>query len=328
MKEEVKDVIGIGALNVDLIYDLSDLTTLKNLRQVSPGSEGTSNPSEFQSILKVLKSEGKLVKKSGGGSAANALYALSRMGFSAGFIGKVGSDAYGDFLLKALAPVDASRVLRDKDSGLCLSLLDKSGERSLLALPNCNNDLAFNEIELNYVNNTRFLHFSSFRGKMPFEAQKRVAKEISSKVKLSFDPGEIYVRKGFEALRPIVKRSYIIFLSDKEAEILVGKSWEEACSELLKYGPKIVACTMGEKGSYIFSGHHKIFIAPEKVKVVDATGAGDVYCAGFIAGLLLKISLEKCGEIASRAAALSVTGLGRDKYPDKKFLQEALREFA
>lgn len=327
MKEEVKDVIGIGALNVDLIYQLSDLSTLKNLRQVSPGSEGTSRPSEFQSILKVLKSEGKLVKKSGGGSAANALYALSRMGFSTGFVGKAGSDAYGDFLLKALAPVDTSRVLRDTVSGLCLSLLDKSGERSLIALPNCNNDLVFNEIELNYVKNTRFLHFSSFRGEMPFEAQKRVAEEISSKVKLSFDPGEIYVRKGFEGLRPIVKRSYIIFLSDKEAEILVGKSWEEACSELLKHGPKIVACTMGEKGSYIFSGHQKNFISPEKVKVVDATGAGDVYVAGFLAGLLLELSLEKCGRIASRAAALSVTGLGRDKYPDKKFLQEVLREF-
>ena len=324
--KEAKDAIGIGALNVDLIYELDDLSRFNNLRPLIAGSEGTTDPDEFKSLLKILEVEGKLVKKSGGGSAANAMYAMSRMGFSAGFIGKVGSDTHGDFLLKALAPVDTSRLLRDKDSGLCLCLLDQSGERSLLVLPNCNNELTFDEIDLSYLKRARFLHFSSFRGEKPFEAQKRVAEELFSRVRLSFNPGEIYVRKGFEALLPLIRASHIIFLSDKEAEILTDRAWEKAGRVLLKYGPKIVVCTRGGQGSYIFSGAgQKIFTPSEKVKVIDKTGAGDVYAAAFLAGLLLELSLEKCGKIASRAASLSITGLGRDKYPDKKFLRENLK---
>lgn len=325
------DVVGVGALNLDLIYEVNSVRCLLsngvNFHKLLKGEkcpaakiigrEREASPEEFSSLLRKVEKNGQLRKKSGGGSAANTVYALSKMGFSCGFIGKVGKDEEGEILLKELKEVgvDISRIKKEGRSGICLVLLDKKGERSIFIFPNTNDTLKYNEIDMDYINRAKFLHMTSFLGERSFATQKKIAEEV--KVSLSFDPGEPHATRGLKKLRTILKRSFILFPTEKEVEILTGKDYKKGTEELLKYGAKIVVCTRGEEGSYIISREGKWEISAEKEKAIDTTGAGDVYAAGFLAGLLKGISLPLCAEEATRIASQSIKGYGRERYPTR-----------
>jgi len=304
------DVVGLGALNVDMVYEV-DLASFG----LEAGRERIGSYEEFKGLLELLKNKGKLKVKSGGGSAANTIYALAKMGFSCGYLGKVGKDEKGNFLLEDLnrVGVDIHKVKRDKKSGVCLVLLGKSKDRTIIVLPNANDTLVFSELDTDYINEAEFLHMSSFLGKIPFEAQKQIASE--TKAKVSFNPGEPHATKGLKELTPILEHTFILFLSQKEAEILTGKDYKEGARVLLSYGTKVIACTLGARGSYLLSREEEFEVPPEKVEAVDTTGAGDVYAAGFLAGLLKKLPLPECARLATKAAAQSIKGYGRDSYP-------------
>ncbi|MCK4495527.1 MAG: carbohydrate kinase family protein, partial [Candidatus Aminicenantes bacterium] len=255
------DVVGLGALNVDMVYEV-DLASFG----LEAGTERIGSYEEFKGLLELLKNKGKLRAKSGGGSAANTIYALAKMGFSCGYLGKVGEDEEGNFLLEDLnkVGVDTHKVKRDKKSGVCLVLLGKSKDRSIIVLPNANDTLVFPELDTDYINEAEFLHMSSFLGKIPFEAQKQIAGE--TKTKISFNPGEPHATKGLKELTPILKHTFILFLSQKEAEILTGKDYKKGARMLLSYGIEVIACTLGEKGSYLLSRKEEFEVPPEKVE--------------------------------------------------------------
>jgi len=313
------DVVGFGALNVDLIYEV-DLASLG----IEAGRERKGSYEDFEKLLGLLNTKGKLKAKSGGGSAANTIYALAKMGFSTGYVGKVGKDEEGEFLLRELMEmgVDVSKIKRDGKSGLCIALSDKKGERSILVFPYANDELSYSEVDLDYLNEAKFVHITSFLGDKPFQAQKRIAKEINTRI--SFNPGEPHMRRGIEELTPILERTFILFSSQKEIEMLTKKDYKRGTKTLLGYGIKIAICTLGEKGSYILSRDEELEIPTEKVKVMDTTGAGDVYAAGFLAGLLKGFSLSECANLGTKVAGQSIKGYGRQRYPDANFLQSAL----
>jgi len=314
------DVVGFGALNVDLIYEV-DLHSLR----IESGRERKAEDGEFDKLLSLLKNEGKLKSKSGGGSAANTIYALAKMGFSTGYIGKAGRDEEGEFLLSELkmTGVDVSRIRRDERSGLCIALSDKKkGERSILVLPYANDELSYSEVDLNYLNKAKFVHMTSFAGDKTFQVQRKVATQIRTRI--SFNPGEPHIKRGIEDLRPILERTFILFATGKEVQMLTGENYQTGSRQLLRFGMQIIACTLGEHGSYVLSEEEEIEVPTEKVGVVDTTGAGDVYAAGFLAGLLKGFSLSKCADLATRMACESIKGYGRERYPDIGFLRSAL----
>jgi len=316
-----KDVIGFGALNLDLIYKVEDEELIKQFQT----GESFISEEKFNNLKKILAERGKLEIKSGGGSAANTVYALARMGFQTGYIGKLGKDEEGEFLLQSLNPVDTSRVVFGERSGTCIILVHR-GDRLILVLPNSNNTLTYDEIDLHYAQETKFLHLTSFVGDLPFEAQKKLVKEMpSGAYRLSFDPGRCYAKKGLKSLLPIIEKSYIMFVNEDEVKLLTGKDYKEGSHELLTYGPRIIACKRAKKGSYVATKDEEYLIpADETVKVVDPTGAGDVYAAGFLAGLLLDLSVGKCASLANTLAEISITGYGREKYPNKAILEETI----
>lgn len=321
--ESMKDMVGFGALNVDLIYEVDDLGLLKRQGvRVEPGGETYGSLEEFEPVLEWLERTGRLQSRSGGGQAANTMVALARMGFEVGYVGKVGDDTSGDFLIEGLAPADTDRIRRGGRSGLCLVLLGQSGESSNLVLPNCNDTLSYEEIDLDYIRGFRFLHLTSFVGQVPFTAQKLIAQEVSPQVKLSFDPGELYARKGLKELLPILERSFIVFVTQREVELLTGRGHRYGSEQILDHGPAVVVCKRGEAGSYVLSSREGFEVPADRVEVVDTTGAGDVYAAGFLAGLLKGRPLWDCAGLASRVASRSTTGYGRERYPDGRSLRE------
>ncbi len=313
----MKDVVGLGALNLDLIYRVPE-NFFRG--EIQPGIEILGETEQFKYIPQLVEKVGRLEGKSGGGSAANTIVALSRMGFDTGYVGKIGDDSEGRLLLKSLEGVDTSRVRKGKQTGVCISLLSQGGERALLIFPHSNDCLVYSEVDMEYIANTRFLHLSSFAGDTPFYTQRRVIENVPPGLKVSFDPGEFYARRGLEQLLPFLRRSTVVFLTQKEIELLTREHYKAGCQKLLEYGPQIVVCKLAGEGSYVLSREQEIQTPAEQTEVVDKTGAGDVFDAGFLAGLLLEKPLEVCALLANKAAALSLTAPGREKYPGRDFL--------
>ncbi len=282
------DVVGFGALNVDKIYLVPRIAR------------------EEQETF-VLDS-----KETPGGSAANTIVGLARLGLKTGFIGKVARDPEGelllnDFKIESVNP-DGIVVANAGRSGVVSAYVDKKGGRALYVHPSVNDSLKFEEINLEYAKSTRFLHLASVDEK-PFQAQRKLIEELSD-VKVSLDPGEIYASKGMANLTPLIRRSHVVLPSESELKALTGKGWKEGAKMLLKEGADIVAVKLGEKGCYVTDGKEAYPIAAFKVKVVDTTGAGDAFSAGFLYGLVKHKDLYQCGILGNFVASRCITKIG------------------
>ncbi len=318
----MKSIVGFGALNLDLIFEVEDFKSISSEEvRLEPGKELVGSDEDFQHLLDQLNRFGTLRSKSGGGSAANTIFALARMGFPTKFIGKVGEDEKGDFLLENMRPVQTEWIFRGQRSGLCLVVLDRRQDRFLFVRGNANNTLGIEEIHLDAVKDISWMHLTSFIGELPFEAQKALLNQLDSSVKVSMDPGEIYAKKGLGKIHPLIKRSHILFLTETEVRLLTGQGLPDGARRLLEVGPSIIVCKKGEKGSHVFTEKGSFEVPASQVEVVDNTGAGDVYNAGFLAGVLLARSLEESAFFATEIAAKSLTGYGRDQYPTKENLE-------
>jgi len=277
------DVIGIGALNVDKLY----------------------------LVGKILHEEGESAildyKEASGGSAANTIVGLARLGLKTGYIGKIAKDREGRLLLKDFGKegVNTEGIVTAKmgRSGVVIGFVDKKGERALYVDAGVNTRITLDEINLQYANNTSYIHVTSFVGEEAFQVQKKLIKLFSKNVKLSLDPGNLYAEKGLTGLKPIIERCFVIFPNERETKLLTGEGYEKGAEKLLAEGINIVAVKLGPKGCYVTDGKEKHLIPRYPVKVVDTTGAGDAFCAGFLYGLVKKKNLERCGKLGNFVAS-------------------------
>jgi len=283
------DVIGFGALNVDKLYKVNMIAK----------EEEESFVTDF--------------KESPGGSAANTIVGLARLGLKTGYIGKVAEDREGELLLKDFRKenVDASGIIisRQGRSGVVMGYIDKKGERALYVDPGVNDLLEFKEINLDYASRAKFLHLTSFVGEKPFEAQKKLVKTLSE-AKISFDPGALYARKSLTALKPVIKRCFVMLPNENEIRLLTGKDYEKGSKALIKEGVSVVAVKLGERGCYVTDGKESHLVEPFEKELVDTTGAGDAFCAGFLYGLIKRRDLYDCGRIGNFVAARCISKMG------------------
>ena len=302
------DVVGVGALNLDKIYRVP--------RIAKPGEE-----------VFVIEAT-----QSAGGSAANTIVGLARLGLSTGFIGAVGRDADGDFLIAELERegVDTSAIQRlDAPTGIIIALVDEKGERSMYAYPGANDLLKLTEEAIAYASRAEYLHFSSFVGDYGLEAQRALLVKLE-KQKLSFAPGMLYAKERcLVELREFISASEVIFLNREEAFHLTGNEYERGAEMLLHMGARIVVVTLGEGGCFIASGSERIRVPALKTSVVDTTGAGDAFAAGFLYGLIGGHDLETCGRLGNFVAARCIAQVGaRAGLPAKEEVEEFLEGFS
>jgi len=283
------DVVGFGALNLDKLYKVNMI----------------AKKEEEGSVLDF--------KESAGGSAANTVVGLARLELRTGFIGKVAADREGNFLLddfrKENVDTNGITVSEKGRSGSVMGFIDPKGDRALYVDPGVNDQLDFKDINLDYVAGTEFLHLSSFVGERPFKAQKQLIEQLSS-VKISFDPGAIYARKGLAAMKPIIRRSYVMFPNGIEVKLLTGQDYREGAETFLKLGAELVAVKLGKRGCYVTDGKESHLIEPYKVEAVDTTGAGDAFCAGFLYGLIKQKDLYECGKLGNFVASRCISKMG------------------
>jgi len=285
------DAVGFGALNVDKLFKVNCV--------VGPDCEGF-----------VMGFE-----EACGGSAANTMVGLARLGCRTGFIGKVADDKEGQLLTRHFQEegVDAKGIVTVKAgrSGTVMGFIDGKGNRALFVDPGVNDTIMPEEIKKEYVRQTEFLHLASFVGQDSFQTQTKLVEALPRNVKVSFDPGEIYAGKGLKALEPILNRTYVFMPSARELQMLIGKAdYKENAEFVIGKGVRIVAVKMGNKGCYVTDGKESHRIEAFKVKVVDTTGAGDAFCAGFLYGLIKKKNLAECGKIGNFVASRCVMKMG------------------
>ncbi len=316
--------MGFGALNVDVFCSLRPGRTVEQIVPgLRPGGEVIAPESDREQILKSAEEHGTFTGRSGGGQAANTTVALARMGFRCGYLGKVGDDDMGDLLLEGMGNVDKSHVQRGENSGTCLCILDENGERANAVFPGCNDTISLNDSDADYAKNSRALHITSFCNDKILDQQEWLLGQGLGDVIITFDPGEIYGRLGMDRLRKVLGATQVLFATVEELRLIAGREPSAAAEDIIGCGTEIVVCKRAGEGSEIITGKGSMEIPVARVdQIVDKTGAGDVYAAGFIAGLLMELPLKVCGELASEAAALSISAYGREKYPDRAFLSK------
>ena len=250
-----------------------------------------------------------------GGSAANTVVGIARLGCKSGYIGKVGYDREGEMLIKDFCDeaVNTDGVIRaeEGESGSVLGFVDKKGARALYINPGVNDTIKLDEVNSRYASQAQFLHLTSFVGEQSFQTQKKLLDIIADNVKVSFDPGALYARKGFLNLEPIIRRAYILMPNAIELELLTGEiDYRKGADVIIGKGVKIVAVKLGGEGCYVTDGQERHLISPFKVEVVDTTGAGDAFCAGFLYGLVNNRSLFECSRLGNFVASRCIMKMG------------------
>jgi len=293
-------IIGVGALNIDLIY-------------------------KVERILEDGETAVDWAKSFPGGSAANVIYGLAKLGLSTGFCGAVGDDEEGKRLLNDLrgVGVDTSRIVvkpkAKTGSALCLS--DRGGRRSLYVQPGANSQLNLDDIDFGYINQAEIVHLTSFADDNQFQLSLGLLLRLDDSVKLSFSPGALYSVKGIDTLSPFLSRSHLLFLNHRELQQMTGKDVESGAKQCLQAGCRVVVVTLG-KGqkigsttavSYIRDADNEYIVEPpshDTTAEVDTTGAGDAFAAGFIYGLIKNKGLAECGRLGDFVAKLCISHTG------------------
>lgn len=285
------DVVGFGALNVDKLFRVNKIA----------GAE----------------EEGFIIdcEEACGGSAANTIVGLARLKCKVGFIGKVAGDREGKMLVEDFRRegVDTSGIIHVNNgrSGVVMGFVDEKGERALYVDPGVNDTIGFDEIDKKYAFQTKFLHLTSFVGEKSFQTQRKLVEVLPKTVKVSLDPGELYARKGIAKLEPMISKAFVLMPNQAELKLLTKMNdYEKGAEVLLEKGVRVVAVKLGSKGCYVTDGKEKHLIEPFKVRVVDTTGAGDAFCAGFLYGLLHGKSLYECGKLGNFVASRCIMKIG------------------
>jgi sugar/nucleoside kinase (ribokinase family) len=315
-------IICLGAVNVDLVYRVADLAGLLShwgTGLAAGGEEALSRESEAR-LKELLADWGRFERRAGGGQAANTAYALARMGLPVALVGRVGEDAEGDFLRESLPGVNLNYLVSQGESGRAYVLLDRAGERTILVAPNTNDDLEEANLPREEIAGARFLHLTSFAGDGPLKVQRRLAVSLANGPRLSLDPGELYARRGRGALTEVLDQVETLLVTEAEWARLGGEAKRHP-----DWAPPIVVVKRGADGARMLTPVRYLDFPPEGPGfLVDTLGAGDVFAAGYLAGLLIGLNLPQAIRLAVKAAAYKLAGAGRDRYPDREVLDRII----
>jgi len=319
------EVVGLGALNIDYLYQVERI---------------------FENGETVVEE----AKSSPGGSAANTIYGLAKLGMNTGFIGVVGDDAEGKTLLQDFQEVEVDtsqiRVKPGSKTGSVLCLSDRQGKRSLYVLPGANNLLTMDDLDLTYINQAKMLHLSSFADDRQFKISLELMNRLDLLTKLSSTPGAIYAQKELNTLAPILNKTHILFVNQDEIQQMTGEDIIAGAETCLKQGCNIIVVTLG-KGMrlklgketsrreidaicYIRDAENEYVVKTNRqntISEVDTTGAGDAFATGFLYGLLKGQGLEECGRLGDIVAQFAITRVGaREGLPTLVELTQRYRE--
>ena len=254
-----------------------------------------------------------------GGCAINAATALARMGLPVEVIGKVGADSFGDFLIDALTErsIGSQGVKRDSKVGTSATMVmvEPDGERRFVHYIGANAQMTSDDIAFSMFENASILHVAGslvLPGLDGEPTSKLLQRAKDAGVITFLDVVWDDTGRWMELIGPSLPFIDFFVPSLPEAQEITGlDDPEDVARALLDRGVSTVGIKMGADGCLVMTNEGQVIRLPAfQVDVVDATGAGDAFAAGFIAGIWQDWSLEKAARLANAVGALCVTGLG------------------
>jgi len=231
-----------------------------------------------------------------GGAAANTAYACAKIGLSTAFIGKLGEkDPFNEKIINDFKEVSVDTRLikysRDYTTGSAYVALNQKGERRIYANSGAANYLSKKDISEKDLKNTKIIFLSSLKNIEPLQIAAEIGKSI--KVPVILNPGMLIVDQGFTKIKRLLEKVDVLILSQREYRTLLTIKENELNEELIvKYsrkllflGIRVIIVTLGEKGSFFITKKGNGLIPSLKLdNVIDTTGAGDAFSAGFMYG--------------------------------------------
>jgi sugar/nucleoside kinase (ribokinase family) len=254
-----------------------------------------------------------------GGCASNTALALSRLGVPVSLWGKLGRDFFGDYALQQLKKegVETSDIIRDSkvSTSATVVAIHSNAQRSFLHAVAANDHIHQNNLKLHKLPRFSHLHiggyflFPALDGKPMADILREAQKKGLA---TSLDTAWDLRGRWMKVLEPCLPYLDYFMPSEREVEMLLGyTNPPKAAKAFLKLGAKCVVIKSGEKGSYLLNRQGMELRARAlNAKVVDTTGAGDCFCAGFIKGLSLTWDLGRCLGLGNAAGACAVSALG------------------
>jgi sugar/nucleoside kinase (ribokinase family) len=319
-------VLGMGNALVDIMTNLEDDAILEQFNL----PKGSMQLVDHDYSNMVNEGTNHLKKQiASGGSAANAIHGLARLGIKTGFIGKVGNDDFGRFFKTDMESIGINPLLLSGNSatGKAIALISPDSERTFATYLGAAVELSADDILVEHFVNYDFFHIEGYlvQNHALIERAVKVAKQNGLKITLDMASYNV-VDENLDFLHMIL-RDYvdIVFANEEEAKAFTGKEPMEAVHD---FGDlcEIAVVKIGKNGSIVKSRGISHLISPLKAKSIDTTGAGDLYAAGFIYGFINGYSLDKCGSMGSLLAAKTIEVIGpkmnEDKWSEVRHLLE------
>lgn len=325
-------IIGLGNALVDVLVTLKDDTLLHEMN-LPKGAMQLIDDAKLQQINAHF-SEMK-THLATGGSAANTILGLANLGACTGFIGKIGNDYFGEFFRENLKKNKIADYLLTSDlpSGVASTFISPDGERTFGTYLGAAATLKAEELVPDMFKGYAYLYIEGYMVQDHDMILRAIQLAKEAGLQICLDLASYNIVEGDKEFFTLLVNKYvdIIFANEEEAKAFTGCEPEEAL-EILGNHCSIAVVKVGSRGSFIRKGTQVYQVGVIKVEqVVDTTGAGDYFAAGFLYGLTCGYSLDKCGEIGALLSGNVIQVIGTTLSPEcwegmKKRIGEILAE--
>ena len=287
-------IVGIGNAIVDVICKVDNQYLIDN--ELTKSTMKLVDEIEFKKLLSTLNIEETV----SGGSVANSIVGLSQLGNDVGFIGKVNDDELGQKYENGLKKENVNYLYLKKTeqipTGTCLVLITPDSERTMCTFLGIAGKISENDINEQIIKKTEITFLEGYLWDEG-EPKKAFDKAINNSNKVAMSLSDLFcVERHKDQFLELVKNKLdIIFANEQEILSLTNStSFDDAVSYSKNLGKNIVI-TRGEKGAISIKGNEiNDFSAEKNLKIIDLTGAGDLFAAGYLHGLINKMSMKEC----------------------------------
>ena len=312
----MKKILGMGNALVDIMTTLPDDGVLAEFN-LPKGSMQLVDSELCDRIYKRIEQYNP--KISAGGSAANTIHGLARLGAKCGFIGKTSRDKLGTFFRQDLADSGVEPHILDSQSatGHAIALVTPDSERTFATHLGAAVELTAAELDAKVFAQYDFFYIEGYlvQNHDLIETAIKMARSQNMKVAIDLASYNV-VAENLDFLRRVSKEYVdIIFANEEEAKAFTGKEAESAAEELATMCD-IAVVKVGKRGSIIRQGDKEYRTGIIDANCIDTTGAGDYYAAGFMFGLASGYSLDRCGRLGALLSGKVIESLGAQISPE------------
>ena len=323
------DVVAIGNAIVDVLSHADDAFVAKH--GLAKGSMTLIDAAQADKLYAAM-GPGKEVS---GGSAANTIAGLASLGAKTGFIGRVRNDQLGEVYQHDLraggVEFTTPMAKSGPGTGRCYILVTPDAQRTMNTYLGASVELGPAEVDADLVGRARILYLEGYLWDRPgakeaFRKASDIARAKGAKVAFTLSDSFCVNRWRDEFRELIETRVDILFANESEVTALYKVNSFEEAVPMVRAHTEVVALTRSEKGAVIVRGQETATVAAERIaKVVDTTGAGDLYASGFLYGLIRGKDLATSGRMGAIAAAEIISHFGaRPEMPLKELMQKQL----